>query len=124
MVKTASDADVLAFLESHTYKETMDRFDISRMTIARIKKRNANERKSDYMPEKIQLAIVGLGNAASAVVQGIEFYKNAKKPTGLLRPTLAGYHISDIQVVAAFDIASAKVGKTVGKAIKENELAI
>jgi myo-inositol-1-phosphate synthase len=124
MVKTISDVEVLAFLESHTYEETMELFDISRMTIARIKKRNANTRRSDYMPDKIRLAIVGLGNAASAVVQGIEYYKNAKKPTGLLRPTLAGYHISDIQVVVAFDIAASKVGKTVAKAIKENELAI
>ncbi|MEX2683521.1 MAG: inositol-3-phosphate synthase [Candidatus Sigynarchaeota archaeon] len=124
MGKTASDAEVIAYLDSHTYKETMDHFNISRMTIARIKKRNISQRKSDYMPEKIQLAIVGLGNAASALIQGIDYYKTTRKPTGLLRPTLAGYHISDIQVVAAFDIASSKVGKPVGKAIKENELAV
>jgi len=120
MVRNISDDEVLRYLESHTYEETMERFDISRMTIARIKKRNT--RKSDYMTEKIKLAIVGLGNAASALVQGVEYYRTSKATTGLLRPTLAGYHISDIQLVAAFDISANKVGKTVIDAIKENEL--
>ncbi|MFX0186738.1 MAG: inositol-3-phosphate synthase [Candidatus Hodarchaeota archaeon] len=76
------------------------------------------------MPEKIKLAIVGIGNAASALIQGIEYYREGLNNGGLLRPTLAGYHISDIQIVAAVDISERKVGKKVYKAIRENELDI
>jgi myo-inositol-1-phosphate synthase len=100
----------------------MEYFKISRMTIARIKKRNL--RKSEYQPEKIKVAIVGIGNAASALVQGIEFYKYTQSSSGLLRPTLAGYNISDIQIVAAIDISSEKVGKKLSEAISKNELPV
>ncbi|HME51730.1 MAG TPA: inositol-3-phosphate synthase [Candidatus Lokiarchaeia archaeon] len=122
MTKKISDEEVLRYLDNHTYEETMEYFDISRMTVARIKKRNI--RKSDYMPDKIRLAIVGMGNAASALIQGIEYYKDLKSASGLLRPTLAGFHIGDIQLVAAFDIASAKVGKPAGEALAANEFPI
>ncbi|HMF31903.1 MAG TPA: inositol-3-phosphate synthase [Candidatus Lokiarchaeia archaeon] len=114
-----SDEDVLRFLEDHTYDQAMEEFGISRMTIARIKKRNV--RKSEYTPEKIKLAIVGVGNAASALVQGIEYYKYRQTSSGLLRPTLAGYHISDIEVVVAFDISAKKVGKLLADALREND---
>jgi myo-inositol-1-phosphate synthase len=119
MQKKFSDEDVLRFLEDHTYDQAMEEFGISRMTIARIKKRNV--RKSEYTPEKIKLAIVGVGNAASALVQGIEYYKYRQTSSGLLRPTLAGYHISDIDVVTAFDISSKKVGKPLPDALREND---
>ncbi|MFX1558806.1 MAG: inositol-3-phosphate synthase, partial [Promethearchaeota archaeon] len=76
------------------------------------------------MPEKIKLAIVGIGNAASALIQGIEYYRSGSNNGGLLRPTLAGYHISDIQIVAAVDISENKVGKNVSEAICENPLEI
>lgn len=76
------------------------------------------------MPEKINLAIVGIGNAASALIQGIEYYKDGSNDSGLLRPTLAGYHVSDIEIVAAVDISEKKVGKNVTEAIYENELDI
>ncbi|MHA2390764.1 MAG: inositol-3-phosphate synthase [Promethearchaeota archaeon] len=76
------------------------------------------------MPEKIKLAIVGIGNAASALIQGIEYYRDDRDDSGLLRPTLAGYHISDIDIVAAVDISEKKVGKSVFEAIYENELGI
>lgn len=116
-----SDEEILAFLANHTYNETMERFGISRMTIARIVKRNT--KRSEYMPEKIRLAIAGIGNAASALIQGIEYYRT-EKTDGVLRPTLAGYHISDISIVAAFDVAKAKVNKPLSEAIKANELPI
>jgi myo-inositol-1-phosphate synthase len=119
MQKKFSDEDVLRYLEDHTYDQAMEEFGISRMTIARIKKRNV--RKSEYTPEKIKLAIVGVGNAASALVQGIEYYKYRQTSSGLLRPTLAGYHISDIDVVAAFDISSKKVGRHLPDALREND---
>ena len=76
------------------------------------------------MPEKIKLAIVGIGNAASALIQGIEYYHSGLNNGGLLRPTLAGYHISDIQIVAAVDISDNKVEKNVSEAICENPLEI
>jgi len=76
------------------------------------------------MPKKIKLAIIGIGNAASALIQGIEYYREGMNNGGLLRPTLAGYHISDIQIVAAVDVSEKKVGRKVSEAIRENELDI
>jgi len=76
------------------------------------------------MPEKIKLAIIGIGNAASALIQGIEYYKDGQQTGGLLRPTLAGYHISDILIVGAVDISEKKVGKKISEAIRENDLDI
>lgn len=120
MDKLVKDEEVLRYLRNHTYDETMEHFKISRMTIARIKKRNM--RKSEYQPDKVRLAIIGVGNATSALVQGIEYYKYAQSSSGVLRPTLAGFHISDILIVAAFDISLEKVGKKLSDAIKKNEL--
>ncbi|MFW9941823.1 MAG: inositol-3-phosphate synthase [Candidatus Thorarchaeota archaeon] len=76
------------------------------------------------MPENIKLAIVGIGNAASALIQGIECYKDRSNDRGLLRPTLAGYRVSDIEIVAAIDISEKKVGKNIYEAIYENELDV
>ena len=120
MDRLVKDEEVLRYLRNHTYDETMEHFKISRMTIARIKKRNM--RKSEYQPDKVRLAIIGVGNATSALVQGIEYYKYAQSSSGVLRPTLAGFHISDILIVAAFDISLEKVGKKLSDAIKKNEL--
>ncbi len=68
----------------------------------------------------IKVAIVGVGNCASALVQGVEFYKDAKTDgdvIGLAHPDFAGYHVKDIQFVAAFDVADAKVGFDLAEAI-------
>lgn len=68
----------------------------------------------------IKVAIVGIGNVASALIQGVEYYKNAKSEeenAGLSHPDFAGYHISDIQFVAAFDVADTKVGFDLSEAI-------
>ncbi|TFH00553.1 MAG: ABC transporter permease subunit, partial [Nitrosopumilus sp.] len=73
--KGTHDDQVLRYLETHTYDQTMEHFQISRMTVARIKKRN----KVRYMPNKIKIAICGVGNAASALIQGIEYYKSRSK---------------------------------------------
>ncbi len=71
------------------------------------------------MPE-IRVAIAGVGNCASALVQGVEFYKNlsekAKIP-GLMHVNFGGYHIRDIHFVAAFDVNKQKVGKDLSEAI-------
>lgn len=71
--------------------------------------------------KSINVAIVGVGNCASSLVQGIHYYsrKNAAEPSGLMHEELAGYHCKDVKVVAAFDIDERKVGKDVSKAIFE-----
>ncbi len=69
---------------------------------------------------KINVAIIGAGNCASSLVQGIQFYKQAKETEfvpGLMHVNLGGYHISDINFVAAFDIDKNKVGKDLAQAI-------
>jgi myo-inositol-1-phosphate synthase len=68
----------------------------------------------------IRLAIAGVGNCASSLVQGLEYYKNAdpaEPVPGLMHVVLGGYHVRDIEVVAAFDVDATKVGLDVGKAI-------
>jgi len=69
---------------------------------------------------KINVAIVGVGNCASSLVQGVTYYRNAPSDQfipGLMHPLLGGYHISDINFVAAFDIDRNKVGKDLAEAI-------
>ena len=68
----------------------------------------------------IRLAIAGVGNCASSLIQGLEYYKSAHpddEVPGLMHVVLGGYHVRDIEVVAAFDVDAEKVGLDVGKAI-------
>jgi myo-inositol-1-phosphate synthase len=68
----------------------------------------------------VRIAIVGLGNCASSLVQGLEYYKDAdpaERVPGLMHVELGGYHIRDVEVVAAFDVDAKKVGKDVSEAI-------
>ena len=71
------------------------------------------------MTEKIKIAIVGIGNCASSLIQGIHYYadKNEEDSIGLMHWEIDGYKPSDIEVVAAFDVDKRKVGQTVDKAI-------
>ncbi|HET6874115.1 MAG TPA: inositol-3-phosphate synthase [Acidimicrobiales bacterium] len=72
------------------------------------------------MSNKIRVAIAGVGNCASSLIQGIEYYRNADPADtvpGLMHVTLGGYHVSDVEFVAAFDVDAAKVGLDLGKAI-------
>jgi myo-inositol-1-phosphate synthase len=69
---------------------------------------------------KISAAIIGVGNSASALIQGIEYYKNAKENTtvpGLMHVNFGGYHIKDVRFVAAFDVNKKKIGKDLAEAI-------
>jgi myo-inositol-1-phosphate synthase len=69
---------------------------------------------------KIRLVIAGVGNCASSLLQGLEFYKNAdpaESVPGLMHVDLGGYHIRDIELVAAFDVDADKVGIDASKAI-------
>jgi myo-inositol-1-phosphate synthase len=68
----------------------------------------------------LRLAIVGVGNCASSLVQGLEYYEDANPETrvpGLMHVDLGGYHIRDIRAVAAFDVDAKKVGRDVSEAI-------
>jgi myo-inositol-1-phosphate synthase len=68
----------------------------------------------------INVAIIGVGNCASSLVQGVHFYRNVEDDAdvpGVRRPNLGGYHIRDIHFVAAFDIDKNKVGKDLAEAI-------
>jgi myo-inositol-1-phosphate synthase len=69
---------------------------------------------------KIRIAIVGAGNCASSLIQGIEFYRRAKSGEpipGLMHLELGGYHVGDIDCVAAFDVAKGKVGLDLADAL-------
>jgi myo-inositol-1-phosphate synthase len=69
---------------------------------------------------KVRVAIIGIGNCASALVQGVEFYKNAsndEEVPGLMHVNLGGYHVRDIEFTAAFDVVDTKVGKDLSEAI-------
>lgn len=70
--------------------------------------------------EKVRVAIIGVGNCASSLVQGVQFYKNAaedEKIPGLMHASLGGYHVRDIEFTAAFDVVDTKVGKDLSEAI-------
>lgn len=73
------------------------------------------------MPKKIKVAIVGVGNCASSLVQGIEYYKHVGETDemvpGLMHNVLGGYKIKDIEFVAAFDVDKRKVGTDLSKAV-------
>jgi myo-inositol-1-phosphate synthase len=70
--------------------------------------------------KKVRVAIIGVGNCASSLVQGVEFYKNAAdddRVPGLMHVNLGGYHIRDIEFSAAFDVVEGKVGKDLSEAV-------
>ena len=70
--------------------------------------------------KKVRVAIVGVGNCASSLVQGVQFYRDAQDQTqipGLMHANLGGYHVRDIEFTAAFDVVDTKVGKDLSEAI-------
>jgi len=74
------------------------------------------------MGNPVRVALIGAGNCASSLVQGVHYYKNASEDDlipGLMHTNLGGYHVSDIEFTAAFDIDSRKVGKKLTEAIFE-----
>jgi myo-inositol-1-phosphate synthase len=79
--------------------------------------RNGRARRSDG---KVRVAIVGVGNCANSLLQGVEYYKDADPDDfvpGLMHVDLGGYHVADIEFTAAFDITEGKVGKDLADAI-------
>jgi myo-inositol-1-phosphate synthase len=73
---------------------------------------------------KLRVAIVGVGNCASSLVQGVEYYRDAKpedRVPGLMHVQFGDYHINDIEFVAAFDVDAKKVGQDLSSAINASE---
>jgi len=70
---------------------------------------------------EIRVALVGIGNCASSLVQGVEYYRdcdeNSENISGLMHNVLGGYRIRDIKFVAAFDIDKRKIGKDLSEAV-------
>ena len=69
------------------------------------------------MEKNIKVAILGVGNCASSFVQGIVHYSNSENEDGLISDVIGGYKVSNIEVVAAYDINTTKVGKDLSEAI-------
>src|ERR1700710_2712736 len=72
------------------------------------------------MSGRIRVAIAGVGNCSSSLIQGVEYYRNAdpnESVPGLMHVVLGGYHVGDVDFVAAFDVDNTKVGEDLGKAI-------
>ena len=70
--------------------------------------------------KKVRVAIIGVGNCANSLVQGVQYYKNAADDAeipGLMHATVGGYHVRDIEFSAAFDVVEGKVGKDLSEAI-------
>jgi myo-inositol-1-phosphate synthase len=70
--------------------------------------------------KKVRVAIAGVGNCASSLVQGVEYYRDAdasESVPGLMHVNLGGYHVGDVTFVAAFDVDADKVGLDLGKAV-------
>jgi myo-inositol-1-phosphate synthase len=80
----------------------------------------ATNGKGRYQDDKVRVAIIGAGNCASSFVQGVHYYRDAdpaESVPGLMHVDLGGYHVSDIEFSAAFDIDADKVGKDLSEAI-------
>jgi myo-inositol-1-phosphate synthase len=76
--------------------------------------------KAARQKDKVRAAIIGVGNCASSLVQGVEYYKDAQAGEfvpGLMHVDLGGYHVGDVEFTAAFDVTEDKVGKDLSEAI-------
>jgi myo-inositol-1-phosphate synthase len=92
---------------SHPRKEAME-------------KRNGSQNGRARTNGKVRVAIIGVGNCANALLQGVEYYKDAPPDEfvpGLMHVDLGGYHVRDIEFTAAFDVTTEKVGKDLADAI-------
>ena len=69
---------------------------------------------------KIKIAILGVGNCASSLVQGLQYYSESDSEEGLISDVIGGYKVGDIQIVAAIDINNKKIGKDLSEAIFES----
>jgi myo-inositol-1-phosphate synthase len=76
--------------------------------------------KAPRSDDKVRVALIGVGNCANSLLQGVEYYKDAPDDEfvpGLMHVNLGGYHVSDVEFTAAFDVTEDKVGKELSEAI-------
>jgi myo-inositol-1-phosphate synthase len=81
---------------------------------------NGKQNGKARLDDRVRVALVGVGNCANSLLQGVEYYKDAPDDQfvpGLMHVNLGGYHISDIEFTAAFDVTTDKVGKDLADAI-------
>src|SRR5262245_44095162 len=87
-------------------------------------RRGRADEEDQRVTDKVRVAIVGVGNCASSLVQGVEYYKDAlpgEAVPGLMHVQLGGYHVRDLEFVAAFDVDAKKVGHDLSAAIFASE---
>jgi myo-inositol-1-phosphate synthase len=90
------------------------------MSTIKTSSNGASNGKARHRDDKVRVAIVGVGNCASSFVQGVQYYRDAdpsESVPGLMHVDLGGYHISDVEFSAAFDIDADKVGLDLSEAI-------
>src|SRR5213082_459493 len=81
---------------------------------------NGKQNGKARLDDKVRVAIIGVGNCANSLLQGVEYYKDApddKFVPGLMHVNLGGYHVRDVEFVAAFDVTTDKVGKDLAEAM-------
>src|ERR1044072_3534893 len=81
-------------------------------------------RRETHPMGSVRVAIVGVGNCATSLIQGVHYYRDAAASAtvpGLMHVTFGDYHVSDVEFVAAFDVDDKKVGKDLSEAINASE---
>jgi myo-inositol-1-phosphate synthase len=97
-----------------------EQLDVSHPRKEAMAKRNGSQNGRARRNGKVRVAIVGVGNCANSLLQGVEYYKDAPPDEfvpGLMHVDLGGYHVRDIEFTAAFDVTTDKVGKDLADAI-------
>src|SRR6266545_4162725 len=85
-------------------------------------RRNGSENGKTGRSGKVRVAIIGVGNCANSLLQGVEYYKDAPPDEfvpGLMHVDLGGYHVRDVEFTAAFDVSKAKVGKDLSEIVEK-----
>ncbi len=97
-----------------------ERLDLSTPRREAMPRRNGSQNGKGRGSGKVRVAIIGVGNCANSLLQGVEYYKDADPDEfvpGLMHVDLGGYHVRDVEFTAAFDVTKAKVGKDLADAI-------
>src|SRR6202165_1213407 len=97
-----------------------ERLDVSTPRKEAMPRRNGSPNGKTRRNGKVRVAIIGVGNCANSLLQGVEYYKDASPDEfvpGLMHVDLGGYHVRDVVFVAAFDVDRKKVGKDLSEAI-------
>ena len=97
-----------------------EQLDVSQPRKDTMAKQNGSQNGKARSSGKVRVAIIGVGNCANSLLQGVEYYKDASPDEfvpGLMHVDLGGYHVGDVEFTAAFDVTTEKVGKDLADAI-------